>query len=101
MLKKKFFKTIEECEVTFELAVPEAAEAALVGEFNDWQPVKMKKAKAKNAPFRIKIRLPKEGEYQFRYLVNSQEWRNDEAADAYRKNGHGSDNSVVSTFNKN
>ena len=101
MLKKKFFKTKDECEVTFELALPEAKEVELVGEFNDWQPIQMKKAKAKNAPFRIKVRIPKNGEFQFRYFVNAQEWHNDEAADAYWPNEHGTDNSVVSTISEN
>ncbi|MCP5100054.1 MAG: 1,4-alpha-glucan branching protein [Chloroflexi bacterium] len=101
MLKKKFFKTKDECEVTFEVALPEANEVVLIGEFNDWAPIQMKKAKAKNAPFRVKVRIPKDGKFQFRYFVNAQAWHNDDAADAYCSNEHGSDNSVVSTFSEN
>jgi hypothetical protein len=51
----------------------------------------------KNGPFRTKVRLPKDGEFQFRYLVDEQSWHNDEAADAYRSNEHGTENSVIST----
>ncbi len=95
MLKKKFFKTKDECEVTFEVNVENADQVALVSEHNGWEPIAMKQVK--NGPFRTKIRLPKDGEFQFRYLVNEQSWRNDEAADAYWTNEHGSENSVIST----
>ena len=99
MLKKKFFKTKDECEVTFELDVETAESVVLVGEFNDWQPVEMKQAK--EGSFKTKVRLPKEGQFQFRYLVNEKNWQNDEAADAYLTNEYGGQNSVVSTFSDN
>lgn len=99
MLKKKFFKSNEECEVTFEFETHTAQEVVLVGEFNGWEPVAMKQAK--NGPFLAKVRLPKDGRYQFRYLVNGQNWNNDEAADAYWPNEHGGENSVVFTFSQN
>lgn len=95
MLKKKYFKTNDECEVTFELTADSAQEVSVVGDFNDWQPIAMKSAK--KGPFRAKVRLPKNGRYQFRYLVDGNSWLNDEAADAYEPNEHGSENSVVST----
>ena len=95
MLKKKFFKTKDECEVTFEVKVENAEQVALVSEHNGWDPIAMKQVK--NGPFRTKIRLPKDSQFQFRYLVNGQNWRNDEAADAYWANEHGSENSVIST----
>lgn len=99
MLKKKFFKTKDECEVTFELDAENAESVALVGEFSSWQPVEMKQAK--NGPFKAKVRLPKDGQFQFRYLVNEHNWQNDEAADAYWTNEYGSNNSVVSTLFEN
>lgn len=97
MLKKKFFKTIDECEVTFEVTVEDAEQVALVSEHNGWEPIQMKKLK--KGPFRTKVRLPKDGQFQFRYLVDENEWRNDEAADAYWVNEHGGDNSVIFTAN--
>ncbi len=97
MLKKKFFKTKEECEVTFEVNVENADQVALVSEHNGWEPIQMKRIK--NGPFRTKIRLPKEGQFQFRYLVDGTNWHNDEAADAYWTNEHGSENSVIFTTN--
>lgn len=100
MFTKKFFKTKDEVEVTFEFNNAEAAQqVALVGEFNGWDPIEMKKAK--KGPFKTKVRLPKEGQYQFRYLVDGENWVNDEAADAYWPNEHGTDNSVIFTFSEN
>lgn len=95
MLKKKYFKTKDEVEVTFEFDANGAENVALVCEHNGWEPIQMKQTK--KGPFRTKIRLPKESEFQFRYLVDEQSWQNDEAADAYRANEHGGDNSVIST----
>ncbi|MCA9898402.1 MAG: isoamylase early set domain-containing protein [Ardenticatenaceae bacterium] len=97
MFTKKFFKTKDECEVTFELNVENAEQVVLVSEHNGWEPIDMKQAK--NGPFRTKVRLPKDGQFQFRYLVDGSEWHNDEAADAYWANEHGGDNSVISTAN--
>jgi len=42
MLNKRFFKTKDEAEVTFEFSHPEAEQVCLLGEFTDWQPVPMK-----------------------------------------------------------
>lgn len=97
MLKKKYVKSKDEYEVTFELS-SEAKEAALVCEANGWEPVAMKKSKG---AFVAKLRLPANGRYQYRYLVNSSEWVNDDSADAYVPNEHGSTNSVVETFSAN
>lgn len=98
MLKKKFFKTNDDCEVTFEYNAPEAEEVALVLDFNDWEPLPMKKAQKAGSPFRLKVRLPKEQEFQFRYYVDQNLWVNDRAADAYWANEYGESNSVVKTF---
>ncbi len=95
MLKKKYFKTKDECEITFEVNVDNAEQVALVCEHNGWEPIPMKQAK--NGPFRTKVRLPKEAQFQFRYLVDGEQWLNDESADAYLGNEHGGENSVIST----
>jgi 1,4-alpha-glucan branching enzyme len=94
MLKKKYFKTKDECEVTFELESAEADAVALVSEANGWEPVKMKKRR-KDGIYYTKVRLPKESQFQFRYLVDGQSWVNDSAADAYVANEFGGENSVV------
>ncbi|MEC8327156.1 MAG: isoamylase early set domain-containing protein [Pseudomonadota bacterium] len=96
MLTKRFFKTKQEAEVTFEFAAEADTHVSLAGEFNDWQPVSMKYVK-KDQVFRTKLRLPIEQNFQFKYLINEQEWQNDHAADHYLLNEFGTDNSVVST----
>jgi 1,4-alpha-glucan branching enzyme len=95
MIQKKYFKKKDECEVTFEHMAEGAKEVQLVGEFNQWSPIAMKKDKS--GTFRTKVRLPKDGRFQYRYLVDGEIWANDEAADAYVPNEHGSNNSVVET----
>ena len=97
MLKKKYLKTKGQYEVTFEFNRDGAEKVALVCENNNWQPVEMKKAKS--GAFSAKVRFPAGKQYQFRYLINNQTWDNDEAADSYIPNQHGSDNSVLSTVN--
>lgn len=97
MLKKKYVKTKDEYEVTFELPT-EAKEVALVCEANGWTPVAMKKSKG---AFATKLRLPANGRFQYVYLVDNGLWLNDDAADAYVPNEHGTVNSVVETYNAN
>ena len=96
MLKKKYFKTKDECEVTFEFEHDAAQSVALVSEANGWQPVEMSKRR-KDGIYYTKVRLPKQGQLQFRYLVDGQTWINDSAADAYVANEFGGENSVVVT----
>jgi len=96
MLKKKYFKTKDEVEITFEHEDGQAEQVALVSEANEWEPVKMTKRK-KDGVFYTKVRLPKDGEFQFRYLVDGQNWVNDNEADAYVANEYGGQNAVVVT----
>lgn len=108
MLKKRFFKTKGECEVSFELTAADASQVELFCESNGWRPIEMKKTRkgAKNgkgdpATFRAKVRLPQERRFQFRYLVDRSNWVNDEAADAYARNAFGTENGVLSTARAN
>jgi 1,4-alpha-glucan branching enzyme len=95
VLKKRFFKTNDDCEVSFELAPAGAERVALVCEANGWEPIEMKKSR--EGTFRARLRLPQARQFQFRYLIDSDAWQNDEAADAYRPNQFGSENSVLDT----
>jgi 1,4-alpha-glucan branching enzyme len=96
MLHKRYLKTKNEYEVTFEHADESATTVALVCEVNNWQPILMSRRR-KDGVFYTKLRLPVDGRYQFRYLVDAERWANDEAADAYVPNELGSENSVVAT----
>jgi 1,4-alpha-glucan branching enzyme len=97
MITKKFLKTKDAVEVTFELPANGHSDAQLYCEANGWDPVPMKRADRGKGPFRAKLSLPKGQQIQFRYLLDGDTWENDHAADAYWQNEHGTDNSVVDT----
>lgn len=97
MLVKRFFKTKPTCQVTFQLPKEiTAKEASLVGDFNDWDASANPLKKVKGV-WKTRVELEQGREYQFRYLVNGNEWHNDEAADNYVPNNIEGDNSVVVT----
>ncbi|HSF85406.1 MAG TPA: isoamylase early set domain-containing protein [Acidimicrobiia bacterium] len=97
MLTKRFFKTKNEVEVTFQVDRPDVETVEWVAEATGWEPVQMKRANRGKGPHKLRVRLPKEAAIQFRYIFDGQSWENDEAADAYWPNDYGSDNSVVTT----
>lgn len=95
MINKQYLKTRPVCKVTFILPEAIAAQTAhLVGDFNDWdtQATPMKQI---SGHFQVTLKLAAGREYQFRYLVNGNEWYNDWNADRYTPNPYGGDNSVV------
>ena len=96
MLTKKFFKTKEETEVTFEFSRENVSSVSLCADFNGWQPISMKFHKREKT-FRTKIRLPKDQSFHFKYLLDNDEWVNDQQADHYVSNVYGTENSVVVT----
>lgn len=100
-LKKQYLKSKPVCKVTFLLDKEEslgAGKVDLLGEFNNWntaEPVIMKKLK--NGSFKVVIDLPAEKEFQFKYLLDGENWVNDANADKYVNSGLGAEeNSVVS-----
>ncbi|MDN3612345.1 isoamylase early set domain-containing protein [Vibrio ostreicida] len=98
MINKRFFKTKNEVEVTFELPQDQVGHCvAIVADFLNWQPIQMEKV-TKTKSFKFKTRLPKDGQFEFRYLVDNEKWVNDPNADRYQPNGYGSDNCLVSTY---
>lgn len=96
MLKKKFFKTKSEAEVTFEFSRDDIKSVALAGEFNEWKPRKMNYVK-KDKVFRAKLRLPNDTAFRFKYLLDNETWENDYQADEYVPNSFGTEDSVVIT----
>lgn len=103
MIKKQFLKSKPVCKATFILpaeAAPEAKDVLLVGDFNDWDAenaVKMKKQK--NGVFKAVVSLEAGKEYEFRYLIDGENWENDWQADKYVSTPFGVDNSVISALN--
>ncbi|MBK7409398.1 MAG: isoamylase early set domain-containing protein [Saprospirales bacterium] len=103
MIKKQFMKSKAVCKVTFTLpkeAVENATEVAVLGEFNNWDlenAVSMKKQK--DGSFKTTVEMESGREYAFRYLVNGEQWENDNEADKYIATPFGSENSVVVAMN--
>ncbi len=97
MFTKRFFKTRDEVEVTFEVDRADVDSVEWFSETTDWEPVTMERSERGKGPFKLKVRLPKDRAVQFRYLFDGSDWENDEAADEYWPNEYGTDNSVVLT----
>ncbi len=98
-LKKQYLKSKPVCKVTFRLpkkAVETACAVSIVGDFNNWSTISTPMKKLKSGEFKAIIDLEIDREYQFRYLIDDQEWENDWNADKYIPNQFGNcDNSVV------
>jgi 1,4-alpha-glucan branching enzyme len=95
MLKKTYSTQDRSGRVTFQLPVEVRAETAyLCGEFNGWSRTSHPMMRRKNGSFTLTVTLPP-GEYRFRYLLDGLRWENDWAADDYRPNEFGHDDSVV------
>lgn len=97
-LAKQFLKSKPVCKVTFELSSDQVQgkKVSLCGEFNNWSASDTLLKKQKNGSFRAIVELPVGKEIQFRYLVDEQNWLNDENADKYVASGVSNEqNSVV------
>ncbi|WP_322486941.1 isoamylase early set domain-containing protein [Chloroflexus sp.] len=68
----------------------------LVGDFNGWDR-RATPLRATEHGWMITLDLEAGRTYQYRYLINDNEWHNDWNADGYAPNPYGGDNSVVDT----
>jgi len=100
MFKKKHLKsgTVKAEFILPEAIASEAEDAFLVGDFNSWDEKATPMTKFKNGSFKVTVELDPNREYQFRYLVNGNQWHNDWDADKYAPNPFSGDNSVITTF---
>lgn len=97
MILKKFMKSKPLVSVTFTLPSNiKATKAVVTGEFNNWDTTVNPLRRTKGV-WKTTLKLDIGKEYQFRYLVNDNEWYNDDAADNYVANNLGSNNAVLST----
>ena len=94
-IKKQFIKTKPVCKVTFSIEAKDAKFAAVVGDFNNWNPKEGELSKLKNGTFKGLFEVQKDSTYEFKYLVDGT-YINDPEADSYVYNDFaGSENSVV------
>lgn len=85
-IKKKFLKSKPVCKVTFSVPkelVTAAETVYVVGEFNDWNPASTPLKAMKDGTFSTTVDLEQGREYEFRYLIDGNEWKNDEEADKF------------------
>jgi 1,4-alpha-glucan branching enzyme len=98
-IKKQFLKSKPVCKVTFSLSQEEALNAEkvqLLGDFNDWnveEAIDLKKFK--NGTYKTTLDLETAKSYQFKYLIDSEKWENDQEADSYVNNGIDADDNFV------
>lgn len=98
MLTKRYLKSKNLTRVTFYTpASLDAEQVFLVGDFNEWSETATPMESLKDGRFKAVIELEPDKDYQFRYLVNGDEWHNDWEADKYVPNPYHGDNSVVTT----
>lgn len=96
MLKKQYLKNKPACKVTFYTPSEIQAENVhLVGDFNNWDEKSHPMERLKDGRFKLVLDLNAPAEYQFRYLVDGAEWKNDAEADKYVPNPFSGDNSVL------
>lgn len=94
-IKKQFVKTKPVCKVTFSVEAKDAAAAAVVGDFNSWNPAEGALGKQKNGTFKGTFEIDKDASYEFRYVIDGQ-FVNDAEADSYQWNDFaGAENSVL------
>jgi 1,4-alpha-glucan branching enzyme len=98
-IKKQYVKNKPVCKVTFTLLkdlANSSKSAALVGDFNGWDPESNPMKRRKDGSFEATVNLETGRDYQFRYLLDNNAWENDDSADKYVRSPYGdSDNSVV------
>ncbi len=94
-IKKQFVKTKPVCKVTFSIQAKDASGAAVVGDFNNWDPKTGALSKLKNGTFKGTFDISKNASYEFRYMVDGA-FVNEPEADSFLWNDFaGAENSVL------
>ena len=94
-IKKQVIKSKPVVKVTFSIEAKEANNAAVIGDFNNWNPAEGALSKLKTGTFKATFDLPKDARYEFKYLVDGA-YVNDPEADSYAYNDFaGAENSVL------
>lgn len=84
-----------EIEVHFVLHAPEANRVELLGDFTGWQRDKLVlEGPDATGHWSASLRLP-EGQHEYMFLVDGNEWRTDPNAMFHRPDGYGRENAVI------
>lgn len=96
MITKQAARVKDKVDVTFVLPREEPVQnVCICGDWDAWQPNHI--MQQINGDWKYTLELERGREYQFRYLVNGEQWQNDPNADNYVPNPFGSENFVVVT----
>ncbi len=95
MIKKTKIKN-NKTKITFVLPGDHTyGKVFLVGDFNNWEQFSHRFIKRSNNTYSATVIIETGSEYEFRYLSENGVWINDESADGYRMNEHGTENCLV------
>ena len=98
MISKKRMRGRKKTSVTFRSANHEGAETVhVLGDFNGWDPARHGMKQRKDGTWSLTLRLPRDQDYQFRYLVDGREWDTDPESDEIQLNEFGGTNGVLRT----
>ncbi|MEX1020156.1 MAG: isoamylase early set domain-containing protein [Litorilinea sp.] len=98
MLKRETTKHTNQIKVTFVVPDdPDLPRISVVGDFNNWDPEAHKLVRRSNNTRSVSLLLDAGAHYAFRYYTEEGRWFNDEAADGYAENEHGTQNGLIHT----
>lgn len=79
--------------VRFEIALPQAREVGLAGDFTQWA-ARIPLRRSANGAWIAEVRLPP-GDYEYVFVVDDERWVADPRAGRYRDDGFGNRNAVL------
>ncbi len=100
MIHKTFIETDRGSVARVTFTLPDciwADKIYLVGDFNDWNRTSHPFQNDGTGQWTITVDLELGRAYQFRYLIDGEQWTNDDQADAHVYNRYGTSNFVVVT----
>lgn len=99
MIKKVNKRSSDQVKVTFVLPEdhPYGDDVSVVGDFNDWTQGEHRFVRRSNQTYSTNVMLQEDSRYAFRYHSEEDGWINEEDADDFEANEHGSVNCVVET----
>lgn len=98
MLKREAVKGTNQVKVTF--VIPDdqnQSRVSVVGDFNQWDPKATVFVKRQNNTRSVSTTLDAGQRYRFRYYTADGQWFNDDSADAYEPNEHGTHDCLLIT----
>ena len=96
MLKRRKISGSNTVKVSFILPADDSRlPASVVGDFNEWDPSADPMIRRSNGTYSAVVSLIADASYLFRYRSEDGTWFNDDAADGYEPNVHGSTDCLV------